>query len=224
MGHFWQFIGHNICTGIFQEATAMAKRKNGKAKGGQFERDMCKDLSLWWTHGEREDVFWRTSGSGARATTRGKQGKSTHGHHGDITYTDPIGKPFLDCFIVELKKGYKDASLSRIIDHEGNSGPGLYHDWIVKSIESQQLSGSKYWLVIAKKDRRKTLVIQPRQFTDHYKQMGSVPRPNMIIADRADWTELLLDIYIYEDWKLIFKPDIIATIGSFGNERQGNTK
>jgi len=40
------------------------------AKGGEFERDISRFLSRWWTYGERDDVFWRTSASGARATTR----------------------------------------------------------------------------------------------------------------------------------------------------------
>jgi len=42
------------------------------AKGSSFEREICTILSKWWTNNERDDVFWRTAGSGARATTRSK--------------------------------------------------------------------------------------------------------------------------------------------------------
>lgn len=76
------------------------------SKGAAFEREVCKQLSLWWTHGESDAVFWRSSGSGARATTRMKQNKKTPYEYGDVSFTDPIGKPFIDYFLVELKRGY----------------------------------------------------------------------------------------------------------------------
>lgn len=80
------------------------------AKGGDFERDVSKFLSLWWTHNEREDIFWRTSASGARATTRAAGFKKTKYEHGDITFTDPIAKPMLDLMIIEAKRGYTNTS------------------------------------------------------------------------------------------------------------------
>ena len=36
-------------------------------KGSEFEREMCKCLSLWWTDSKRDDVFWRSAQSGGRA-------------------------------------------------------------------------------------------------------------------------------------------------------------
>jgi hypothetical protein len=84
-----------------------AKRKNkrvgGAAKGGQFERSMCTMYGLWWTEGSRDDIFWRTSGSGARATTRGRSGKKTADQTGDMTHIDPVGKPLIDVFCFEFK-------------------------------------------------------------------------------------------------------------------------
>ena len=41
-------------------------------KGGAWEREFSKYLSLWITEGERDDVFWRSSQSGGRATQRAK--------------------------------------------------------------------------------------------------------------------------------------------------------
>lgn len=77
-----------------------------KGKGSAFEREIAKQLSLWWTEGERDDIFWRTNASGARFTARRKQGKTTEGQGGDITFTDPIGKGLIDVFSIELKTGY----------------------------------------------------------------------------------------------------------------------
>ena len=75
-------------------------------KGSANERTKCKEWSLWWTDGKRDDIFWRTSGSGARAKVRSKAGKTTAGSYGDITAIDPLGDPLIEVCTVELKKGY----------------------------------------------------------------------------------------------------------------------
>lgn len=76
-------------------------------KGASFEREICRKFSLWWSMGDREDIFWRTSGSGARATQRGRRnGLSTANSSADMAYLDEVGKPFLDVCCVEMKRGY----------------------------------------------------------------------------------------------------------------------
>src|SRR5262245_2386383 len=55
------------------------KKYNRAAKGSKFERDLCRQLSLWWSDGKRDDVFWRASQSGGRAKFRGRRGLQTHG-------------------------------------------------------------------------------------------------------------------------------------------------
>lgn len=85
-------------------------------KGAAWEREFSKILSRWWSKGERDDIFWRTSGSGGRATRRRQNGLDTVYQSGDITFTDPSGKPFCQLFHVELKKGYGNWDLLDIID------------------------------------------------------------------------------------------------------------
>lgn len=80
--------------------------KNSKNKGSKFERKIAQKLSLWWTDNERDDIFYLTSGSGARATQRKKKGVDTANSSGDIGIIDPIGKPFIDMFLIEVKSGY----------------------------------------------------------------------------------------------------------------------
>lgn len=80
------------------------------AKGGEYERDISRFLSLWWTRGERDDIFWRTSASGARATARAAKFKKTKYDYGDITFTDPIAKLMLDLMVIEAKRGYTNTS------------------------------------------------------------------------------------------------------------------
>jgi len=64
------------------------------AKGGDFELEMTKRLSLWITDGKRDDVF-----------RRGRRGG-----RGDITFRDPIGKPMIDAWNIECKTGYSKKS------------------------------------------------------------------------------------------------------------------
>jgi hypothetical protein len=127
------------------------------AKGSQFERDICRQLSLWWTNGESDSVFWRTSNSGGRATVRSRKGLKTKNHYGDIMAVDPIGEPFLNFFTVELKRGYNRHSIADLLDQD----KPLYLQWIKKACKEVTEAGSKHWLLIVKRDRRETIVMMP---------------------------------------------------------------
>lgn len=87
---------------------------NGKAKGSDFERVVCKQLSLWLTNGKSVDVFWRSAMSGGRATVaKGKVRQA-----GDITAVAPEGHILTDQFYLELKF-YKNLSLDCLIKGKG---------------------------------------------------------------------------------------------------------
>lgn len=132
------------------------------AKGGQFERDFSRDLSLWWTKGKRDDIFWRTAGSGARATVRTKQGKSTAGQYGDITATDPVGKLLIDNILFELKNGYPEAEIEKLINYSltkknAAAGTDLYSKWIEKCEKSCKASKIPGWMIVHKRANREPL-------------------------------------------------------------------
>lgn len=76
------------------------------AKGGNFENEIARQLSLWFTKGKRDDVFGRSDGSGARFTSRRKRGKDTANQHGDITFTDILGESLISIWSIEAKTGY----------------------------------------------------------------------------------------------------------------------
>lgn len=75
-----------------------------KGKGQQFERDVCRKLSLWISHGRSKNLFWRSSQSGGRATTLRKKGENLSVHAGDIAAIDPGGERFIKTFFVECKR------------------------------------------------------------------------------------------------------------------------
>lgn len=136
------------------------------AKGPQFERWLCEQLSLWWTKDLKEprtDIFWRTSNSGGRATNRGKKGKRTKGQYGDIAAIDPIGQPLLDLLTIEVKRGYNKYTITDLLDRPEKAAKQKYETWIEKAIHDHELAGSMSWLLIVKRDRREPMVILPMQ-------------------------------------------------------------
>lgn len=136
------------------------KKGRGKAKGGAFERLICKKLSLWWTDGEREDVFFRTSSSGGRATQRSKQGKKTFGQYGDIQAADPIGQPLMDLCVIECKDGYAGHSIADLLDKIPRHKP-KYEEFIIQARQSRRDSEVRYWMLIARRRGRQIMVYMP---------------------------------------------------------------
>jgi hypothetical protein len=135
------------------------KRSRSSAKGSSFEREVCRQLSLWWTSQERDDIFWRASQSGGRATTRAKRGKSTANSAGDVAYLDVIGKPFLDKVCIEIKRGYSTRSdTTGLVDSPSTS---LLFKFLEQAENSRVNANVPYWMLIQKRDRRTPLIHIP---------------------------------------------------------------
>lgn len=133
-------------------------------KGSSFERQICKLLSMWWTHEERDDVFWRSCQSGGRATFRAQKGKTTFGSYGDIAAVDPIGLPLLKVFTIELKRGRSHGHPEDLVDR-GN-GPAWkvqrpFEACLEQAIGAHKAAGSKYWLLICRRDKRNAMAYVP---------------------------------------------------------------
>ena len=97
------------------------RKGGGKQKGSQFEREVCKALSLWISNGKQEDVFWRSAMSGGRATVARKRGKDAGSGEGDLAAVRPIGRLLLNRFVVECKF-YKDLNILGLLDNEIKGG------------------------------------------------------------------------------------------------------
>ena len=61
---------------IFQLEGQLSLSSNPKEKGSSNERKLSRQLSLWFTNGESDDIFWRSTNSGGTATIRGKKEKN----------------------------------------------------------------------------------------------------------------------------------------------------
>lgn len=127
-------------------------------KGSNFEREICRMLSLWWSGGKSDAIFWRTSQSGGRATQRAKSGKETFGSYGDIAAVDPIGQPLLEVFTIELKRGRSHGSPIDLFDAKRTKRVRPFEAAINQAMSSVMQAHSKFWMLICRRDRKETMV------------------------------------------------------------------
>lgn len=154
-------------------------------KGSDYERELCNILSLWWSEGRRDDIFWRAAGSGNRAKVRGRVGRNTAGQHGDICATDPSGAILIDLFTIEIKRGYSANTIQDIIDKPEKAGVQVWDEFFDQVLESWEQSGSYSWLLINRRDRREAMVWTPRFVMADLREQGAFidkPTPYVGIA------------------------------------------
>jgi len=145
------------------------------SKGADQERLISVKLSLWWSNGTRDDLFWRSAGSGGRATQRAKSGKQTANSYGDICATDAEGQEFLNVTTIESKRGFKDSTIQDLLDKKNRKG-GMW-DMVYQAQRDASLAGVKYWTLIHRRDRREAVYIT------------SIPNPDFKIwVDGLDYT------------------------------------
>ena len=156
-------------------------------KGASFERQICKTLSLWWTGGKRDDVFWRSSQSGGRATQRAKSGKTTFGSWGDIAAVDPIGLPLLKLVTIELKRGYSKHSPQEIFDAPKRKkvGKNSFAHALLQSERCARAAGSVGWMLIHRRDRKTEIAYFSHNVVAALHECGIFGRPPVVRYDLA---------------------------------------
>jgi len=156
---------------------------NRSAKGSSFERSFCKKLSLWWTNNASDEIFWRTSQSGGRSTTRAKAGKSTNYNHcGDIGAIDESGADLIRLITWEMKKGYNSTQLGELLDRSPHAKEQQWEEWIRKAEEASKRAGSYGWFLVHQRDRREAIMVMPWEVWTEFRAIGSLQ------LDRADKT------------------------------------
>lgn len=167
-------------------------------KGSNFEREVCKRLSLWWTELEtkpRDDVFWRSSISGGRATVRAKTGKSTFGSYGDIAAVDPIGLPLLKLVTIELKRGYSKHSPGELFDStKFQKSP--FSEAVQQAERCARLAGSFGWMLIHRRDRKAAIAYFSTNVVKLLQAWGVFSRPpvvrySLIIMPGRKWVRFV---------------------------------
>lgn len=164
------------------------------AKGSSFERLICKELSLWWSGGTRDDIFWRSSNSGGRATVRGRQGKGTFGHCGDVAAVDPIGLPLLKTVTLELKRGYSKCSVADLLDEGKGRKPTEFEGFLVQAREAAARAGTPFWMLIQRRDSKQAVVFMPIELYAKLREDEHAPAPrlNLRVALRGKPAESII--------------------------------
>jgi hypothetical protein len=172
------------------------------SKGSEFERAVCKSLGLWWTQDldkPRDDIFWRTSQSGGRATERMKKGIGTAYSAGDITFIDPIGQPLIDTLLIELKRGYTN-QISILDFLDKTRGTPMLVKWWDKAIQEKVESGRRFPLIIFKRDRHSICTLLSFNLLMSMSEMfGKYPGDQIRI--KAGGRDLyVLKFFVWLDW------------------------
>lgn len=119
------------------------KPKGRKAKGDNFERLIARQIGLWWC--QDKDVFWRTSGSGARA-------HRDDIHPGDIGPVKNLPTPFPFCLELRNRQSW---SLDEILKSK-------VPDILVWMVENSEVAGPSYLSVlIVSKNYYPPLIVIP---------------------------------------------------------------
>jgi len=161
---------------------------NGKHKGSEFERKVCKRLSKWIL--ADQVVFWRSASSGARSTQLAKKGEKASKTGGDIVALGEEGDWLTKSFSVECKT-YKDFSFDLLMEDKGKI-PGWWSQCWMDSIRDE-----KHPMMIFKKNRSPIyLAISPEvnsAFMSDYDSLIYLHygHPQSIKS---------MVIYIFEDW------------------------
>lgn len=150
---------------------------NPKSKGNSFEREICKKLSLWLSNDKMDDVFWRTSNSGGRYTSRKKVGKTTENQIGDIGLNSDFepGKKLLEKFVLECKF-YKSLDFWGLILE--NKSSDVFNFWCKLLVESDNVE--KHPLLIYKTNNRPILVLTSSYISDKFVKYFNL-KPKLIV-------------------------------------------
>jgi hypothetical protein len=182
------------------------------SKGDNFERSVCRALSLWWTEGERDDVFWRNR---TRITS---DSPGALRQLGDLTATHTVGIPFIEVFNVELKTGYSKTKAGKkhkvipwdLLDLIDGKGKIFLDFW--EQTQTDAILSKRFPMLIFKRDYHNPVVVMRR--TDMFiltGYQGPVPCVNLSVLN-AYHKELdfgPLDLYPFDKFFNWLRPGTI---------------
>lgn len=171
-------------------------------KGSTFERAICRTLSMWFSEGASDAIFWRSAQSGGMAKVRSKVGKKTFGSYGDISAVHPSGLALTQTCILELKRGYKQWSPFDVLDAKPKGSATkpakqTFENFIDQIAADKRISGIPYSALIYQRDHRHAgiavetpLLMKMRSFCGNF-DFGFIR-----YKVKVDYTFLTLDAFL----------------------------
>lgn len=154
-------------------------------KGSQYERDISRKLSLWWSQGAADDWFWRTDTSGGRATTRAKSGLATANAVGDLSSRTEEGALLLREYVIEIKRGYNDIEILPLLDKDNNKSNHFVVWW--KKLTGEAQATQRKPLLIFRRDRAQACIVINHNLYTWFKAFnGPYPTQRIIFPCEDD--------------------------------------
>lgn len=151
------------------------KPGQGALKGGRWERETARSLSLWLSQGKHADLLARNVLSGGVFTRVTRQGKQSNIMPGDLMATHPTAFRFLSSVMVECKH-LQSLGLEQFLYATSAANP---LQKIIDLAEQQaRQAGLVYW-VVAKQNRRDPLLIMSGELAD--KLLAPRPRRPVVL-------------------------------------------
>lgn len=160
--------------GIRVESTKFpCKPGRASSKGSQFERELAKQLSIWWSYGEDEYIFSRRGGSGGAFRDRSGNSDSS----GDIQADKGTkGEDFTRIYSVEAKF-YADLARDFAGLFNGKPSTKIKEFW--KQAKNSAAVYNRYGLLIMKQNGSAPICI-----TDHLELKPLVDSISLEIGNR----------------------------------------
>ena len=176
------------------------KAGGGKQKGSAFEREIAKKLSEWLSNGERDDLLWRSSMSGGRATIGLKLGKQRKAQAGDLSPIDAAAQNFTDTFSIECKS-YKSINFNDLIY---GTQSGIAAMW--KKAEKEAWQHEKHIFFVIKQNYKPTLVCMQASGAANFFNGPDIKNKSMLAhfieydMEVYKLDTVLSDEYAWEKW------------------------
>jgi hypothetical protein len=160
----------------------LLKPKTTTSKGSTFERWFAKRLGVWWCNDDA--AFWRTAGSGARATVRAKIGLETLGQYGDVMATGEPGRGLIERLTIELKRGYNSAHVGDLMDRADHHETPVLQQFFEQANKSHQQARSVAWVVVHQRDRREPVVYAPLHLFSKLQDAGGCSYATQVLSSQ----------------------------------------
>lgn len=172
------------------------------AKGGNFERDVCKYLSKWLTGKEKPYQYWRMPGSGSLCTIHEEMEHMS----GDIRPLTEDARFLTDFFSIECKTGYVSTSFWQ---HFSDIKTFKLREFWSQCYNDAQKSHKYPMLIYRKKSKREIIGMYP-DISENLHFCCNIYQKNSIMMEfKQEYNLPSVTFFDMKDFFSLVTPDIM---------------
>jgi len=169
----------------------------GSQKGSKFERDIARDLSLWWSDGKERNLFWRTHASGSFGTNA-----KIKAEVGDLMAIEDGGRDFMKVFNVECRHGKVIRVKDLVYDGQDKVGMKQFiKEGLTNAAASDRLS---LWIF-----REQNMPTMAMMSEFDLSRLTNFPFETVMALCRGRFPMYNVAVFLYEDWKNLIEIKLI---------------